>query len=216
VQEAARRKSAGEPNHLLSAIVREWFASRQPLLPIEQTELKVYELGDSRGDGAWYYVSSFHRFAQDAGETATGVVEELLVDLAAHGWILLGKYSQEAQRYAPYSHWNDSSRFFYQDPFRYRVTIPGRRRKEALAARLAGAGRRPGRSGRRVSECIAAAQAGGSQVTPDEGFAKDVADGIRARQQVRNPPSWEYCSTPASSTTRNGKTDGRGSSEPHP
>ena len=32
VHESARRKSAGDPNHLLSAIAREWFAQRLALL----------------------------------------------------------------------------------------------------------------------------------------------------------------------------------------
>ncbi len=38
------------------------------------------------------------------------------------------------------------------------------------------------RSGRPISECIASARASGSKVTLDEGFAKDVEEGIRDRQ----------------------------------
>jgi antitoxin (DNA-binding transcriptional repressor) of toxin-antitoxin stability system len=51
--------------------------------------------------------------------------------------------------------------------------------------------RSPKRSGRLVSECIALAKARGSTVTLDEGFAKDVEDGIRERSRPWNPPSWE-------------------------
>ena len=49
----------------------------------------------------------------------------------------------------------------------------------------------PKRSGRLISECIASAEASGSQVTLDEDFARDVEEGIRDRQQPWNPPSWE-------------------------
>ena len=51
--------------------------------------------------------------------------------------------------------------------------------------------RSPIRSGRPISECIASARASGSKVTLDEGFAKDVEEGIRDRQQPWNPPSWD-------------------------
>jgi antitoxin (DNA-binding transcriptional repressor) of toxin-antitoxin stability system len=51
--------------------------------------------------------------------------------------------------------------------------------------------RSPMRSGRPISECIASAKASGSKVTLDEGFAKDVEEGIRDRQQPWNPPSWD-------------------------
>jgi hypothetical protein len=51
--------------------------------------------------------------------------------------------------------------------------------------------RSPIRSGRPISECIASAEASGSKVTLDEGFARDVEEGIRDRQQPWNPPSWD-------------------------
>lgn len=51
--------------------------------------------------------------------------------------------------------------------------------------------RPPKRSGRPISECIASAKAGGSKVTPDDGFAADVEEGVRSRQQPWNPPSWD-------------------------
>ena len=51
--------------------------------------------------------------------------------------------------------------------------------------------RSPIRSGRPISECIVSAKASGSKATLDEGFAKDVEDGIRDRQQPWNPPSWD-------------------------
>ena len=47
------------------------------------------------------------------------------------------------------------------------------------------------RSGRPISECIASARASGSKVTLDDGFGRDVEDGIRERSQPWNPPSWE-------------------------
>ena len=49
----------------------------------------------------------------------------------------------------------------------------------------------PTRSGRPISECIASARASGSMVTLDDGFGKDVEEGIRERSQPWNPPSWE-------------------------
>jgi antitoxin (DNA-binding transcriptional repressor) of toxin-antitoxin stability system len=49
----------------------------------------------------------------------------------------------------------------------------------------------PTRSGRPISECIASAKASGSKVTLDGGFAHDVEEGIRERQEPWNPPSWD-------------------------
>ena len=51
--------------------------------------------------------------------------------------------------------------------------------------------RPPSRSGRLISECIALAEARGTAAIPDEGFMKDVADGIAERSKPWNPPSWE-------------------------
>ena len=51
--------------------------------------------------------------------------------------------------------------------------------------------RSPKTSGRLISECIASAKASGSKVTLDDGFAKDVEDGIRERSRPWNPPSWD-------------------------
>ena len=51
--------------------------------------------------------------------------------------------------------------------------------------------RPPHRSGRLISECIASAKASGSKVTLDGGFAADVEEGIRSRQEPWNPPSWD-------------------------
>jgi antitoxin (DNA-binding transcriptional repressor) of toxin-antitoxin stability system len=45
--------------------------------------------------------------------------------------------------------------------------------------------------GRLLSECIALAEARGGTAIPDEGFMKDVEDGIRERSKPWNPPSWE-------------------------
>jgi antitoxin (DNA-binding transcriptional repressor) of toxin-antitoxin stability system len=45
--------------------------------------------------------------------------------------------------------------------------------------------------GRLLSECIAVAEAGGSAATLDEGFMKDVEEGIASRSQPWNPPAWE-------------------------
>ena len=44
---------------------------------------------------------------------------------------------------------------------------------------------------RLLSECIALAEARGSTVTLDEGFVKDVEEGIAGRREPWNPPSWE-------------------------
>jgi antitoxin (DNA-binding transcriptional repressor) of toxin-antitoxin stability system len=49
----------------------------------------------------------------------------------------------------------------------------------------------PGRSGRPISACIAFAKASGSKVILDNGFGKDVEEGIRERSQPWNPPSWD-------------------------
>jgi antitoxin (DNA-binding transcriptional repressor) of toxin-antitoxin stability system len=42
-----------------------------------------------------------------------------------------------------------------------------------------------------LSECIALAEARGTTAIPDEGFMKDVAEGIVERSKPWNPPSWE-------------------------
>ena len=49
----------------------------------------------------------------------------------------------------------------------------------------------PQPKGRLLSECIALAEARGSTVTLDEGFMKDLEEGIASRSQPWNPPSWE-------------------------
>lgn len=52
--------------------------------------------------------------------------------------------------------------------------------------------RLPKRSGRSISECIASAKASGSNARLDDGgFARDVEEGIRDRQQPWDPPSWD-------------------------
>ena len=51
--------------------------------------------------------------------------------------------------------------------------------------------RTPLAKGRLLSECIALAEARGSAVTLDEGFMKEVEEGIASRSQPWNPPSWE-------------------------
>jgi hypothetical protein len=51
--------------------------------------------------------------------------------------------------------------------------------------------RSPLPKGRMLSECIALAEARGSGATLDEGFMKDVEEGIASRSQPWNPPSWE-------------------------
>jgi antitoxin (DNA-binding transcriptional repressor) of toxin-antitoxin stability system len=45
--------------------------------------------------------------------------------------------------------------------------------------------------GRLISECIALAESRGSTATLDEGFMKDVEEGIAQRSQPWNPPAWE-------------------------
>ncbi len=45
--------------------------------------------------------------------------------------------------------------------------------------------------GRLLSEALAIAGARGSTVTLDEGFMKDVEEGIASRSQPWNPPTWE-------------------------
>ena len=51
--------------------------------------------------------------------------------------------------------------------------------------------RSPLPKGRLLSECIALAEARGTSAVPDEGFMKDVAEGIAERSKPWNPPSWE-------------------------
>ncbi len=51
--------------------------------------------------------------------------------------------------------------------------------------------RSPKRSGRPISECIASAKASASKVTLDGGFAHDLEEGIKNRQQPCDPPSWD-------------------------
>ena len=47
------------------------------------------------------------------------------------------------------------------------------------------------RSGRLISDCIASAKASGSKAILDNGFSKDVEEGIKERSQPWNPPSWD-------------------------
>jgi antitoxin (DNA-binding transcriptional repressor) of toxin-antitoxin stability system len=46
-------------------------------------------------------------------------------------------------------------------------------------------------NGRVLSECIALAEARGTSAIPDEGFMKDVAEGIAERSKPWNPSAWE-------------------------
>src|ERR1700683_826757 len=99
VQESARRKSAGAPDHLLSAIAREWFAHRQCLLPIEKTELAIYVAADLLGRGEWRVLGNFDEFRRGLSEPSTKVLVDLMIDMVGRGWILLEKFSQEAGCY---------------------------------------------------------------------------------------------------------------------
>ncbi len=45
--------------------------------------------------------------------------------------------------------------------------------------------------GRLLSESIALAEARGTTAIPDEGFMKDVEEGIAERSRPWDPPSWE-------------------------
>ena len=45
--------------------------------------------------------------------------------------------------------------------------------------------------GRLLSESIALAEAPGSAATLDQGFMRDVEDGIARRSEPWNPPAWE-------------------------
>lgn len=51
--------------------------------------------------------------------------------------------------------------------------------------------RSPLPEGRLLSECIALAEARGTTAVPDEGFMKDVAEGIAERSKPWIPPTWE-------------------------
>jgi antitoxin (DNA-binding transcriptional repressor) of toxin-antitoxin stability system len=51
--------------------------------------------------------------------------------------------------------------------------------------------RTPLPKGRLLSESIALAEARGTTAIPDEGFMKDVEEGIAERSQPWNPPTWE-------------------------
>lgn len=51
--------------------------------------------------------------------------------------------------------------------------------------------RAPAVEGRLLSECIAIAEARTSNATLDDGFTKDVEEGIRLRSNAWNPPSWD-------------------------
>jgi|ERR1017187_1444025 hypothetical protein len=133
VQESARRKSAGDPNHLLSAIAREWFASRQPLLPIERVELSIYRAADFQRPGGTAIIDNIQSFANRVGAANNELLADLLVNLSTSGWLLMEKYSDAAGRHVPFQQWKDIPSFFYQgNAVRIQVTIPGRRRKEAL------------------------------------------------------------------------------------
>jgi hypothetical protein len=130
VQESARRKSARDPNHLLSAIARESFEHRQPLLPIEKTELNIYRAADAQRP--WFELPTIHELAPLLRQP-NDIVADLLIDLHRRGWVLMDKYSQDARCYVPFAHWHDTQQFFREPgTVRLQVTIPGRRRKEGL------------------------------------------------------------------------------------
>ena len=46
-------------------------------------------------------------------------------------------------------------------------------------------------TGRKISEVIAALESSGANAVLDDDFARDVEEGIRARRQPWNPPSWD-------------------------
>ena len=50
--------------------------------------------------------------------------------------------------------------------------------------------RSPVVKGRLLSECVALAEARGTTAIPDEGFLKDLEEGIGERSQPWNPPAW--------------------------
>lgn len=50
--------------------------------------------------------------------------------------------------------------------------------------------RPPFSKGRLLSESIALAEARGTTTIPDEGFLKDVEEGIAERSKPWNPPNW--------------------------
>jgi len=51
--------------------------------------------------------------------------------------------------------------------------------------------RSPVSSGRLLSECVALAEARGTTAVPDDGFMKDVTEGIAERSKPWRPPTWE-------------------------
>jgi antitoxin (DNA-binding transcriptional repressor) of toxin-antitoxin stability system len=51
--------------------------------------------------------------------------------------------------------------------------------------------RSPPAKGRLLSESIALAEARGTTAIPDQGFMKDVAEGIAERSEPWAPPSWD-------------------------
>jgi antitoxin (DNA-binding transcriptional repressor) of toxin-antitoxin stability system len=51
--------------------------------------------------------------------------------------------------------------------------------------------RSPLPKGRLLSECIALAEARGTTPVLDQGYMKDVEEGIAERSKPWNPPSWE-------------------------
>ena len=91
---------------------------------------------DFQRAGDWCFPPNIHNFATQVGAVNDKVLTELLVDLIDSGWLLMEKYSEDAGRYLPFREWKDIETFFYQGAsVRMRVTIPGRRRKEALEAK---------------------------------------------------------------------------------
>ena len=52
-------------------------------------------------------------------------------------------------------------------------------------------------AGRMISEIVADLKARGSNAVMDDGFARDIEEGIKAQRLPWNPPSWDYCLTQA-------------------
>ncbi len=98
--------------------------------------MNIYRTADFHRAGDWFSLPALHNITQQVGADNDKVLTDLLINLCDSGWLLLQKWSGDAGQYVAFKYWKDADTFFYQGAtVRIQVTIPGRRRKQALEAK---------------------------------------------------------------------------------
>jgi hypothetical protein len=138
LEESTRRKIAGAEDSLLSAIARDGILGTLSLLPNEQMELKIYQYADQTGSGEWHEMSTLSDFASAVcGRNQNkALFQQLVAHLMCTGYLEAKKFDQNQADYRPFGKGDDPINFLSSRVvIKIRLTIPGRRRFEALQAR---------------------------------------------------------------------------------